>query len=83
MAGDWAMSSGLKTGKDGIQDIELEPKTTALVKLGEHYNLWKGEAKQQLTLVDLAKGLKERYAVLRQQKIDAGYVTAEDLPELP
>ena len=51
----------LRTNRDGTQDIELEPKAPALVKLGEHYKLWKGEAQQQVTLVDLAKGLQERY----------------------
>jgi hypothetical protein len=51
----------VRTSKDGTVDIELEPKAPALVKLGEHYKLWKGEAEPQLTLVDLAKGLKERY----------------------
>ncbi len=37
------------------------PGAPALVKLGEHYKLWKGEAEPQLTLVDLAKGLRERH----------------------
>ena len=45
----------LRTNKDGTQDIELEPKLPALVKLGEHFKLWKGEAQPQVTLVDLAK----------------------------
>jgi hypothetical protein len=30
----------LRINKDGTQDIELEPKVPALVKLGEHYKLW-------------------------------------------
>jgi Terminase small subunit len=51
----------LRTNKDGTQDIELEPKVPALLKLGDHYNLWKDEAQEQLTLCDLAKGLKEHY----------------------
>ena len=51
----------LRIHKDGTQDIELEPKLPALLKLGEHYNLWKGEGQSQLTLVELAKGLKEQY----------------------
>ena len=55
----------LRINKDGTQDIELEPKVPALVKLGEHYKLWKGEAQSQLTLVELAKRLRERYEQLR------------------
>ena len=51
----------LRIHKDGTQDIELEPKLPALLKLGEHYHLWKGEGQSQLTLVELAKGLKEQY----------------------
>ena len=54
----------LRINKDGTQDIELEARVPALVKLGEHYNLWKGEAQSQLTLVELAKGLKEQYEQL-------------------
>ncbi len=34
----------LRTHQDGTQDIELEPKAPALVRLGEHYKLWKGAA---------------------------------------
>ena len=45
----------LRKNKDGTQEIELEAKLPALVKLGEHYKLWKGEAQSQLTLVELAK----------------------------
>src|SRR5208337_4626219 len=51
----------LRINKDGTQDIELEPKVPALVKLGEHYNLWNGEKQPQVTLVDLAKRLRARY----------------------
>ena len=51
----------LSLNKDGYQDIELVPKVPALVKLGEYYKLWKGEAEQQLTLVEVAKGLREEY----------------------
>ncbi len=55
----------VRINKDGTQDIELEPKTPALVKLGEHYNLWKREAQPQVTLVELAKRLRARYEQLR------------------
>jgi hypothetical protein len=55
----------VRINKDGTQDIELEPKVPALVKLGEHYKLWKGEAQPQVTLVELAKRLRARYEQLR------------------
>ena len=48
----------LRKTKDGTSEIELEPRVLALVKLGDNYNLWKGEAQSQLTLVEVAKGLK-------------------------
>ena len=54
--------------KDGSQDIELEPKVPALVKLGEHYKLWKGEAQEQLTLVELAKGMREEYEQMQSEE---------------
>src|SRR5271157_1472942 len=47
----------VRINKDGTQDIEVEAKLPALVKLGEYYKLWKGEAGQQLTMVDAAKHL--------------------------
>jgi Terminase small subunit len=56
----------VRNNKDGTQDIELEAKLPALVKLGEYYKLWKGEAEQQLTLVDVAKHLRARYEELRR-----------------
>ncbi len=56
----------LRINKDGTQDIELEPRVPALVKLGEHYKLWKGEAQPQVTLVDLAKHLRARYEQLQR-----------------
>ena len=34
----------LRTNKDGTSEIELEARVPALLKLGDHYNLWKGEA---------------------------------------
>ena len=49
----------LRKNKDGTSEIELEARLPALLKLGEHYKLWKGEAQSQLTLVELAKGLSE------------------------
>jgi hypothetical protein len=55
----------LRINKDGTQDIELEPRVHALVKLGEHYNLWKGGKQTQVTLVDVAKHLRARYEQLR------------------
>ncbi len=60
----------LRMNKDGTQDIELEPRSPALVRLGEHYKLWKGAAEPELTLVELAKSLKERYDQLRKQECD-------------
>ena len=45
----------LRINKDGTPEIELEAKVPALVKLGEHYKLWKGEAQSQLTLVEWPK----------------------------
>jgi len=58
----------LRINKDGTQDIELEPKAPALVKLGEHYKLWKGEAQPQVTLVELAKNLRAKYERLQREK---------------
>ncbi len=43
----------LRTHQDGTQDIELEPRVPALVKLGEYQKLWKGEVQSQDTLVEL------------------------------
>ena len=69
----------LRTRKDGTQDVELEPKLPALVKLGEHLKLWKGDAQPQVTLVDVAKRLRARYEQLqRDGRCDE---PAEDLPE--
>ncbi len=64
--------------KDGSPDIELEPKLPALVKLGEHFRLWKGQAQPQVTLVDVAKHLKERYEQLRSDGLCGD--PAENLP---
>jgi len=62
----------LRINKDGIHDIELEARLPALVKLGEYYNLWNREAPPEVSLVELAKGLKERYEHLRSKKRDDG-----------
>ena len=56
--------------KDGTQDIVLEARLPALIKLGEHYKLWKGEPQQQVTLVALAKRLKEQYEQLQRDGRD-------------
>ncbi len=68
----------LRLNKDRTPDIELEPKASALVKLGEYYKLWKGEAEQQITMVDVAKQLETRYERLRKDRPDGS--TAGDLP---
>jgi hypothetical protein len=56
----------LRMNKDGTPELELEPKAPALVKLGDYYKLWKGEAEQQITMVDVAKNLQARYEELRK-----------------
>ena len=56
----------LRINKDGTQDIELEAKLPALVKLGEHFNLFKREAQPQVTMVEVAKHLRARYEELRR-----------------
>ncbi len=60
----------LRKNKDGTSEIELEARVPALIKLGDHYNLWKGEAQSQLTLVEVAKGLKEQYDQLQSEERD-------------
>ena len=60
----------LRKNKDGTSEIELEARVPALLKLGDHYNLWKGEAQSQLTLVEVAKGLKEQYDQLQSEERD-------------
>jgi hypothetical protein len=54
--------------KDGTSEIDLETKLPALVKLGEYYKLWKGEAEQEITMVDVAKELEARYEKLRKEE---------------
>jgi len=58
----------LRKNKDGSSEIELEARVPALLKLGEHHKLWKGEAQSQLTLVDLAKGMSEQYDRLQREE---------------
>jgi Terminase small subunit len=58
----------LRMNKDGTPDLELEPKAPALVKLGDYYKLWEGEAEQQITMVDVAKELEARYEKLRKDE---------------
>jgi hypothetical protein len=55
----------LRISKDGAIQIELEPRLPALIKLGEYFNLWNRGAEPQITMVDVAKRLKERYERLR------------------
>ena len=50
----------LRKNKDGTSEIELEARVPALLKLGDHYKLWKGEAQSQLrkrNLLTVAFGL--------------------------
>jgi hypothetical protein len=68
----------LRTHHDGTQDIELEPRAPALVKLGEHFDLWKSQAQQQITLVELSKQLRAQYEEL-QRTGECGEAL-EDLP---
>ena len=56
----------VRINKDGTSDIELEARLPALVKLGEHYNLFRREAQPQVTLVEVAKHLRARYEELRR-----------------
>ncbi len=50
----------LRKNKDGTPDIELEPKALALVKLGEHYKLWKGEAQSEDSVLELLDEIDAR-----------------------
>jgi Terminase small subunit len=69
----------VKVNKDGTQDIVLEARLPALVKLGEHFKLWNGETQQQVTLVELARSLREQYEQLHREERD--HQPAEALPE--
>ena len=60
----------LRINKDGTRTSSWKPGCPPCVKLGEHYNLWKGEAQSQLTLVELAKGLREQYDQLQSEERD-------------
>ncbi len=68
----------LHINKDGSLDIVLESRLPALVKLGEHFNLWKSQAQQQITLVELSKQLRAHYEEL-QRTGECGEAL-EDLP---
>ena len=50
----------LRKNKDGTSEIELEARVPALLKLGDHYKLWKGEAQSQVTLVELLDEIDAR-----------------------
>jgi Terminase small subunit len=73
----------LRKNKDGSSDIELEPRAIALVKLGDHYNLWKGEAQAQLTLVELAKSLEDEDEDVPRERVEQVAKPAEAMPEQP
>ena len=47
--------------RDGTQEIELEPRLSALDKLGDYFNLGKVEAEQQVTLSELARKMRAQY----------------------
>ena len=51
--------------KDGSPGHRVRTRLPWLVKLGEHFGLWKGAAQPQVILVDVAKRLRERYEQLR------------------
>ncbi len=57
----------LRVNRNGTQEIELEPRLPALLKLGERYKLWKVEAGPQVTLVDIAKHLRAKYEQLKSE----------------
>ncbi len=73
----------LRKNKDGFSDIELEPRTNALIKLGEHYNLFKGETQTPLTLVELAKSLEDDDEDKPGERAEPLEVPAEAMPEQP
>jgi phage terminase small subunit len=50
----------IKVTEFGTQ-VELEGKLAALIKLGEYFGLWDREKPPEVSLVELAKRLKERY----------------------
>jgi hypothetical protein len=55
----------LRKNKDGTSEIELEARVPALLKLGDHYKLWRGEAQSQF---DLAEMLDEVDARLKSEE---------------
>jgi Terminase small subunit len=50
----------LKMTKDG-PEVELEPRMTALIKIGEYLGLWDRDKPPDVSLVELAKRLKQRF----------------------
>ena len=73
----------LRKNKDGSSDIELEPRANALIKLGEHHNLFKGETQPPLTLVELAKSLEDDDEDMPGERAEPLEVPAEAMPEQP
>jgi Terminase small subunit len=73
----------LRKNKDGSTVIELEPRAAALIKLGDHYNLWKGEPEAQLTLVELAKSLEDDDEDVPRVCDDPVEKPAEAVPQEP
>ncbi len=63
----------MRIRKDGTTEIDLEPRMAAMIKLGEYMKLWKRDAEPQLTLVDVAKSLKEKYERLKHEGYAEGH----------
>jgi len=55
----------VKATKFGTE-IELEGKLAALIKLGEYYGMWDREKPPEVSLVELAMRLKEKYEQLER-----------------
>ncbi len=73
----------LRKNKDGSSVIELESRANALIKLGQHYNLFKGETETQLTLVELAKSLEDDDEDMSGERTEPLEKPAETMPEQP
>jgi hypothetical protein len=56
-----------RTGKDGTVTLMLEPRLRVLAKLGGHYKLRDGACRQQITLVALARALRDKNESLRMK----------------
>jgi hypothetical protein len=52
------MVKRIRATKDG-PELEMESKFNALVKIGEYYGMWNREAPPAISLVELAKRLRE------------------------